>query len=91
MEYKEYIDGYELGKAIAKRFYEPKPSPTHKLTIPKGTILKGINPSYPDIIVSKDVDITFNVSIELYADNSNNRVDCYSRENYIPVSVEGVF
>jgi hypothetical protein len=91
MEYREYIDGYKFGQAIAKRFYEQSPTPTHKLTIPKGTILKGINPTCPDIIVSQDVDITFSVSIELYADNSNNHIDCHSRENYIPVNMEGVF
>lgn len=91
MEYRETIDGYQLGQAIAKRIHEQKPSPTHKLTIPEGTILKGINPNYPDIIVTHDVDIEFNVSIELYMDSNNNRVDCYSRENYIPVHMDGVF
>ena len=84
------INPVDFVYGISQRIQEQKPKPSHKFTLSKGTVIKGIDSNYPDIVVSNDVDIEFNVSIELYMDNSKNHVDCYLIDKYIPVYMDGV-
>lgn len=71
----EYSDD-EKSKSFEISFDMIKSEPTHKLTLPKGTIIKSIKDGSPDLILYCDVDVDCFATHELeYPEQLRFRMD----------------